>query len=469
MKEKVLVIDDEARSKDALKRILTRKGYFVKTAERGSQAIELLKQENFGLIITDLMMPEMSGIDVLRQAKALNPDIEVIIVTASATVKSAIEAMREGAFDYIPKPINSEELLLSVNKALEERRLISENIALKRQLGQAISPGEIVTADEKFLDILRQVDKIAPTDATVLIRGESGTGKELIARRLHWNSLRREKPYIALNCATLSTQLLESELFGHVKGAFTGADADRKGYFEVANGGTLFLDEIGDISPEFQLKLLRVLQYGEFNRVGEVKTLYSDIRLIAATNRDLEKAIEEGRFREDLYYRLNVVSIHLPPLRERRDDIEPLANHFVTLYSRKRGKSIIGIAPEALLALIQYEWKGNVRELENVIERAVILCDEDKINLKDLPEQIRGRTENISEMLDVERSHLTLAEMKEKIEKTYIEHHLRANKGNITRTAEVLGIHKKNLHQKIEHYHIDLSSFRQSSPHDKHS
>lgn len=240
MREKILVIDHEARSREVLKRILARKGYFVRTAESGKLAIELLKRETFGLIITDLMMPEMSGLDVLRQAKVVSPDVEVIIVTASATIKSAIEAIREGAFDYIPEPVNSEELLLAVGKALEERRLISENIALKRQLRQTTSPGEIITLNKKFLDILRQVDKIAPTDATVLIRGESGTGKELIARRLHWNSLRREKPYIALNCATLSTQLLESELFGHVKGAFTGADADRKGYFEVANGGTLF-------------------------------------------------------------------------------------------------------------------------------------------------------------------------------------------------------------------------------------
>lgn len=469
MREKILVIDHEARSREVLKRILARKGYFVRTAESGKLAIELLKRETFGLIITDLMMPEMSGLDVLRQAKVVSPDVEVIIVTASATIKSAIEAIREGAFDYIPEPVNSEELLLAVGKALEERRLISENIALKRQLRQTTSPGEIITLNKKFLDILRQVDKIAPTDATVLIRGESGTGKELIARRLHWNSLRREKPYIALNCATLSTQLLESELFGHVKGAFTGADADRKGYFEVANGGTLFLDEIGDINSEFQLKLLRVLQYGEFNRVGEVKTLYSDTRLVAATNRDLEKAIAEGRFREDLYYRLNVVSIRLPPLRERRDDIEPLANHFIDLYGKKRGKGIQGVTPEAILALMEYEWKGNVRELENVVERAVILCESNRIDLKDLPEQLRGHLDSSSELWDAERTNLTLAQAKKRIEKSYIERQLRATGGNVTRAAEALGIHKKNLHQKIERYNIDLTSFRQPASHDQHT
>ncbi|HOG29423.1 MAG TPA: sigma-54 dependent transcriptional regulator [Vicinamibacterales bacterium] len=382
---RILVVDDERSMRELLQIVLRREGHQVRLAEDGPAAVAELGREPADVLISDIRMPGMSGVDVLREAKRLDPDIVGIMVTAYASTDSAVEALRLGAYDYLTKPFDVEELKAKVRNALERRTLRQENVLLKRALRSSSSFSNIVGRSRVMQDVFDLVETVAPTNSTILIMGESGTGKELVARAVHTNSLRRDQPFVALNCGALPEALLESELFGHMRGAFTGAAATKKGLLEVAERGTVFLDEISEMSPMMQVKLLRVLQERRFRRVGGNEEIDADIRIIAATNRDLARAVADGTFREDLYYRVNVIPIHLPPLRERREDIAPLAEHFVAKYREQMGKAVSGLTPEAVRWLEAGDWPGNVRQLENVIERAVALERGPLIQIASLP------------------------------------------------------------------------------------
>src|SRR5438876_4470295 len=361
---RLLVVDDERSMRELLSIVLRREGYDVTLAENGRTAIEALERGRYDLLISDIKMPDMSGVEVLRAAKRIDQDILGIMITAFASADTAIEAMRLGAHDYLSKPFDVDELKIKVRNALEQRQLRQENVLLKRALGSTHQFGNIVGRSEKMLTVFKLIEQIARTDSTVLVTGESGTGKEWVARAIHFYSLRRERPFVALNCGAVPENLLESELFGYMKGAFTGANANKKGLIEAAEKGTLFLDEIGEMSMLMQVKLLRVLQERKFRRLGGVEELESAMRVIAATNQDLTKMVADGRFREDLFYRINVIPIHLPPLRERREDIPLLADHFLAKYSEQMGKRVTGISHDALQFMLRYDWPGNIRELE---------------------------------------------------------------------------------------------------------
>src|SRR5688572_9290676 len=382
---RILIVDDEASARHALSEILTDEGYQVKMAGDGFRAIAAAQEFLPDLVLTDLKMPGMDGMGLLARLKQVHPETAVILMTAFGAVESAVEAMRAGAANYLTKPLNTDELLLVIERALEGAALRRETRDLREKLSERYDFSNIVGQSAEMRAVFKSVEQVATSRATVLITGESGTGKELIASALHHNSDRRERPFVKLHCAALAESLLESELFGHERGAFTGADRRRIGRFEQADGGTLFLDEIGEISPATQVKLLRVLQEHEFERVGGNQTVRADVRLVAATNRDLKKLVDEGKFREDLYYRLNVINLHLPPLRERRDDIAGLAAHFVRRFAAENGKTVDRIDTSAMRILRAHAWPGNVRELENVIERAVVLVDGPAILPKHLP------------------------------------------------------------------------------------
>ncbi len=371
----ILVADDEPNIRRVFEALFVKDGHTVLVAENGKKALEIASTHTIDLLISDLIMPDASGVELLQKVKQLQPDCAAIIMTAYGSIKSAVEAMRLGAFNYIQKPFDLDEVRMMVRKALEFKALAAENQLLKQQLAGRVKLDTLDCVSSRMQDVYRTVERAADSRATVLIRGESGTGKELVARALHYNSKRAAKPFIAVSCAALPETLLESELFGYEKNAFTGAAGAKPGRFELANNGTLFLDEIGDIPLPTQIKLLRVLQEWEFERIGAVKTTKVDVRLIAATNKDLERAVEEGKFRNDLYYRLNIVSIHLPALRERPEDIPTLTAHFLAKYNSQNERSMEAIEQKALDLLMQYRWPGNVRELENVIERAVVLAD----------------------------------------------------------------------------------------------
>lgn len=371
----ILVADDEPNIRRVFEALLVKDGHTVLVAENGKKALAIASTHSIDLLISDLIMPDASGVELLQKVKQLQPDCAAIIMTAYGSIKSAVEAMRLGAFNYIQKPFDLDEVRMMVRKALEFKALAAENQVLKQQLAGRVKLDTLDCVSSRMQDVYRTVERAADSRATVLIRGESGTGKELVARALHYNSKRAAKPFIAVSCAALPETLLESELFGYEKNAFTGAAGAKPGRFELANNGTLFLDEIGDIPLPTQIKLLRVLQEWEFERIGAVKTTKVDVRLIAATNKDLERALEEGKFRNDLYYRLNIVSIHLPALRERPEDIPTLTAHFLAKYNSQNERSIDVIEQKTLDLLVQYRWPGNVRELENVIERAVVLAD----------------------------------------------------------------------------------------------
>lgn len=377
----ILVADDEPNIRRVFEALFTKEGHTVLVAENGKKALELANANEIDLLISDLIMPDASGVELLQKVKQLHPNCAGIIMTAYGSIKSAVEAMRLGAFNYIQKPFDLDEVRMMVRKALEFRELVAENKSLKQQLTTTVKLANLDCISGKMQDVYKTVERAADSRATVLIRGESGTGKELIARGLHFNSRRSSRPFVAVSCAALPESLLESELFGYEKNAFTGAAAAKQGRFELANTGTLFLDEIGDIPPSTQVKLLRVLQEWEFERIGAVKTTKVDVRLIAATNRDLEKSVADGSFRSDLYYRLNIVPIYLPALRDRPEDIPNLASHFISKYSLQNERAIVGIEQAALDALMQYRWPGNVRELENTMERAVVLADRDCVML----------------------------------------------------------------------------------------
>lgn len=442
MKHTILVVDDDDANRVTLERILKRAGYEVNHAASGREAMRVLRDGPVtDLVLTDLKMPGMSGIDLLKAARLVDPDIEVVVMTAYGTVETAVEAMKEGAYDFVAKPLKRIELLTVLDKALEKRGLLLENKRLRQQLAE-VGEGDIIGTSQEMRNLLDEVEQVAPSDATVLLSGESGTGKGRLARTIHRMSSRSNRAFVTVNCAAIPESLLESELFGYEKGAFTGATGRKEGRFDLAKGGTLFLDEITEMKPAVQVRLLRVLQDGEYERVGGTATLKTDVRVIAATNRDIEKEVDAGRFRADLYYRLNVVPIRVPPLRERSDDIPLLAQHFLVRFTRKNRKELAGITPEALDALAAWPWPGNVRELENAIERAVVLCRGERVDVGDLPPQIRkGGGEKKAVSFEV-GTPLKV------VERRMIEETLRYCQGDKNLTASLLGITARTLYRR---------------------
>ncbi|HEY7801658.1 MAG TPA: sigma-54 dependent transcriptional regulator, partial [Dehalococcoidia bacterium] len=440
---RILIVDDERSMRELLGIVLRREGYDVIVAECGRDAVMLLEQQPIDLLISDIKMPDVSGVDVLRAAKRVDQDIIGIMVTAFASTDSAVDALRMGAYDYLSKPFDVDELKLVVRHALEKRQLQQENVLLKRALQSTHRFADIVGRSEPMLEVFKLIETVAPTNSTILITGESGTGKELAARAIHVHSLRRDRPFVAINCGALPETLLESELFGHMRGAFTGAALNKKGLLEVAERGTIFLDEIGEMSPMMQVKLLRVLQERRFRRLGGTEEVEADIRVIAATNQDLAHMVAEGKFREDLFYRINVIPVHLPPLRERREDIPLLAEHFLEKYREQMGKAIAGITQDACALLETYHWPGNIRELENVLERAVALETTPAILPESLPPHIRG--EAVVEVaggrsLALPASGFDLEEHVQQIERDYIAQALQRAGGVQVKAAELLGM-----------------------------
>jgi len=453
---RILVVDDERSMRELLAIVLRREGYEVVLAENGRGAIAALERESFDLLISDIKMPDMSGVEVLKAAKQQDPDVLGIMITAFASTETAVEAMRLGACDYLSKPFDVDLLKMKVREKVENRQLRQENVLLKRTLGLSHQFANIIGRSESMLEVFRMVETIAKTSSTILLTGESGTGKGLVAQAIHFHSLRRDKPMVSLNCGAMPETLLESELFGHMKGAFTGADSNKKGLLEVAEKGTVFLDEIGEMSPVMQVKLLSVLQERRFRRVGGLEELRADIRVIAATNQDLTSAVAEGRFREDLYYRINVIPIVLPPLRERREDIPLLAEHFLAKYAEQMGKPVTGLSRPALNLLVRYDWPGNIRELENVVERAVALERTPTILPESLPATLRGGVpRNAGPANDAlpEAGFDLEAHVKE-IERGYISQALERAGGVQVRAAELLGMSFRSFRYYVKKYNL---------------
>jgi len=453
MFESILLVEDEVNARKGLTQFLQGLGYDVMTATNGKEALDLFKKESPDLVISDIRMPEMDGIVLLESIKAELPSAKVILLTAYGSVEDAVKAMKKGAFYYLTKPVNLEELEFLVKKAFSSHQLEEENRELKQELfRERYDQGRLIAQSQKMKELLKTVDKIAASNASVLIEGESGTGKELIARRIHDLSPRKQHPFIAVHCAALTETLLSSELFGHEKGAFTGASDRKKGRFERADQGSLFLDEIGEITKDTQVKLLRVLQEGEFERVGGTKTIKVDVRLVAATNKTLLNEVQQQKFREDLYYRINVIYLKVPPLRERKEDIPPLVDAFIRQYAALNDKKIQGIEKDALETLVQYDWPGNIRELKNIVERMIVLSSGDLLTPEQIPEDIRqGRpwaagTNNIASLQGITK--ITDAE-KELIQKA-----LQETRGNKSTAAEKLGISRRTLYRKLEEYKI---------------
>jgi DNA-binding NtrC family response regulator len=443
---RLLIVDDELIVRESLGNWLKEEGYSVDTSDSGHDALKKLKAKSYDLVIADVKMPGMDGIELLERCKKMEPDLQVLVMTAYASVDTAVQAMKNGAFDYIVKPFNPEDVSQIIHRALKFKLLEKENILLRKELEKKYGIDEIIGKSKKMEEIFDLIRTVADSEAVVMIRGESGTGKELIARAIHANSKRKYGPLIALSCGALPETLLESELFGYEKGAFTGAQYSRKGRIEMADNGTLFLDEIGDISAKTQVDLLRVLQEKVIYRLGSTTPVKIDVRIVSATNRDLEKAIQTGSFREDLYYRLNVVTIKVPPLRQRTDDIPLLANHFFKKFTTMNSRDITTISGEAMEMLIDYSWPGNVRELENVIEHAVVVCKGDEITPADFPETVtRSHQQNTAPV-----SSKTL----EDSEKLHIIKILEENRWNISKSARQLNIDRVTLYNKIKKYNI---------------
>ncbi len=442
---KILIVDDELPQLELIGGFLKKQGFDVVEAEGGEKGLEKFRLESFDLVLTDQKMPKMSGVELLKSIRALNPEAAVIVMTAFGSIETAVSAIKEGASDYLTKPLNLDELLHRIKAVKERNRLLTENRDLREALQERCRIDGIIGESGHMQEVLSLVRRVAPSEATVLIRGESGTGKELIAQAIHYSSPRASRPLVRLNCAALPETLLESELFGHEKGAFTGAYATRKGRFEVANGGSLFLDEIGDLPLHLQAKLLRVLQEKEFERVGSSKPIPVDVRILTATHRDLEKLIQAGQFREDLYYRLNVVTVVLPPLRERRQDIPSLLDHLVKKFAEKNAKTIKGFTQEARDALLRYDYPGNVRELENIVERATVITRDEVIGRSDLP-----LTVQTSEKLDDRGTNITA--VVEGLERKMIKEALAQSDGVQTRAADKLGITERALRYKLKKY-----------------
>ena len=449
---RVLVADDERSMRDLLAIMLKQAGHDVALAEGGAEAIEALKREPFDLIVTDLRMREVDGLAVLRAAKEHSPQTVVLMITAFASTETAVEAMKLGAYDYITKPFKMDEVKLTIANALERKRLQDENQALKRQLRRERGFENFVGRNRQMLDIFDTIRKTADSLSTVLITGESGTGKELVARALHEESSRRTGPFVSVNCGAIPETLMESEFFGHLKGAFTGAVASTTGLFSAANGGTLFLDEITEVPHSVQVKLLRAIQEREVRRVGDTRDVKVDVRLIAASNRDVAKAVAGGMLREDLFYRLNVIPIHIPPLRERREDIPLLVAHFVKKMSAELGKSVRGVTPEALAILESYHWPGNIRELENVIERALVLGSGEMLDTDALPADLRRPRDVQDVPVEIPESGLDLQATLDQIEQRYIQMALARTGGVQTRAAELLRVSFRQLRYKLQKY-----------------
>jgi two-component system NtrC family response regulator len=447
----ILIIDDEKSQREILSGFLSKRGYNVFTAESGTIGLKIIKEQIIDIVLSDYKMPEMTGIEILEEVYRINPEISFVIITAYGTVENAVKAMRMGAVDYISKPVNLDELEILLTRIIERKNLVSENQLLREQLQEKNKISSIISQSSKMEEVINLVSRSANSRATILIIGENGTGKEVIAKAIHYISARKEKPFIAINIPALSENLLESELFGHEKGSFTGAEKLKKGRFELADGGTLFLDEIGDMSINTQIKILRVLQEHQFERVGATQPIEVDVRIIAATNQDLEKKIKEGTFREDLYYRLNVVTIKIPSLRERKDDIPPLVEHFVKLYCKENNRHNLEVSKEAFDLLMKYNYPGNIRELENIIERAVVLTRDDIITVSDLPTHVRGFKEELSRPV---LGKGTLPEQIEAVEKELIYDALKASGGNQTKAGKLLGITERNLRYKLKKYNI---------------
>ncbi|ANT65383.1 sigma-54-dependent transcriptional regulator [Prosthecochloris sp. CIB 2401] len=449
MEATILVVENDTVQLEAISGFLAKQGYRVLTAPHPNLALEHAEKEVIDLVLTDFRIPAMSGVELLKQLKALNPSIEVIIMTAFGTIESATEAMKLGAADYLTKPIDLYHLKTAVHNLLERKLLTSENRLLRRQLAETHSIQGIISESPEMNRILNLAYRVADSTATVLITGETGTGKEVLARAVHYSGQKHEQPFLAVNCAALPENLLESELFGHEKGAFTGADKQRKGRFELAGEGTLFIDEVGDIPASLQVKLLRVLQEKTFERIGSCKTIRTNARIIAATNRDLETMIQEGSFRQDLYYRLNIVTITIPPLRQRRADIPGLCSKFSSNFAAENKKRIDGISREAMDTLMKYHYPGNVRELENIIQRAVVLCRGNIITHEDLPIQSSPTQPPLN---PTENSTETFAEQVENFEKTLIRTALQQTDDVQTKAAKQLGMTERHLRYKLKKY-----------------
>lgn len=451
--ETILVVDDEKNYLVVLNALLSPEGYEIVTTDNAREALHLIEDADLDLIITDMKMPGMTGMELLEECKKTKPDLPVIMMTAYGTIEMAVEAMKKHAYDYITKPFQNEQLKLTIRKALENYRLVKENRFLSEALSDRFKRGSMVGKSKPMLKVYDMIDKVAQSKASVLITGPSGTGKELIAKAIHYGSSRKKRPFISINCGALTETLLESELFGHERGAFTGAVAMKKGRFELADEGTLFLDEVGDMPPALQVKLLRVLQEMEFERVGGTRSIKVDVRVISASNRNIREDVAEGLFREDLFYRLNVIQIEVPPLNERTDDIPLLVKHFIEKYREDEEK--IELSPEVWKQLYAYGWPGNVRELENVIERAVVLNSGGVITLDDLPEELTGAQAEF----DVDRfipPNVPLPEALERIEEKMLRRALKMCHNVQSHAADMLGITKSLMQHKIKKYHITL-------------
>lgn len=442
-----LIVDDEKNAREGMVQLLDSFGYAAIEASSGKEALRIVKEEKPDVVITDLRMPEMDGLELLTKLKSSAPSLPVIVLTAFGTVENAVKAMHLGAFHYLIKPVNIDELKVVTKRALNQLDLEEENKDLKAALKERAFPSPIVGRSQKMKEVLEMVEKVAKTNSTVLIEGESGTGKELIAHLIHDRSSRSSKPFVPLHCSALTETLLASELFGHEKGAFTGASERKIGRFERAHGGTLFLDEIGEIPAEMQVKLLRVLQEGEIERVGGTKTIKVDVRLISATNKNLSSEVSNGKFREDLFYRINVILIHIPPLRERKDDIPLLVDHFIKEFADTNYKNVKSISKDALAALLAYDWPGNIRELKNIIERMVVLSSQNSLQVQDIPKDILSKTSLNETVLD---HNVNLQDA----EKELIIQKLKRYKGNKSKAAKELGISRRTLYRKLDEYGI---------------
>ena len=451
---RVLVVDDEKSMRDLLAITLEKQGYEVTVAEGGEAAIDAIRREGFDAIITDLRMARVDGLQVLRSAKDLSPETAVVVVTAVGSTETAVEAMKLGAYDYITKPFKLDEINLIVKNALERKRLRDENRYLRKQLESQYRFDNIIGKSPAITAVFDTVRKIADSPSTVMITGESGTGKEMVARAIHYNSQRRNKPFISVNCGAIPEALMESELFGHVKGAFTGAVSNKVGLFTAAEGGTLFLDEITEIPTLLQVKLLRAIQEREIRRVGETKETKVDVRLIAASNRELERAVSEGALREDLFYRLNVIPIHLPPLRERREDIPLLVAHFLQKFGPQLGKEVRGVAPEALAMLERHHWPGNIRELENVVERAIVLGSGEVLGPEALPESVRRERPVRGLEVDLPEEGMDLEATLDALERRYLQRAMDRTNGVQTRAAELLKMTFRQFRYKLQKHNM---------------
>lgn len=453
----ILIIDDEPLMRISMSDALEAEGYNIDSAESGGEGLEALKTNNYDIVVTDLKLPEVDGLQILKNCKKLLPRAKVLMITAYGSVETAVEAMKQGAYDYIKKPFSMDELILMIKRLVALRDLEDENIYLREKVEDKYDFSGIIGKSEKIKDIFEKIRIVAQSDATVLITGESGTGKELVANAIHYNSPRKEEAFVKISCAALPETLLEAELFGYEKGAYTGAFKQKKGRFELADKGSLFLDEIGEVSPLVQVKLLRVLEERQFERLGGVETINVDVRVICATQRDLKKEVQKGNFREDLYYRLNVVPVYLPPLRERREDILILADHFMNIYSKQMSKQIKELSPDVRELLLKYSFPGNVRELENAIERTVTLCKGEEIQIWDLPEEISSLKAFVEKELDRMRDlkpepSLFLSKVLSTLEKQYIVRVIEWTKGDLTNAAAILGMSRKTLWEKRKVY-----------------